>query len=326
MKRIISILVILVVVSAAFANDRVVFRNSELMESSVFADQSDKNKEKETMPGGKRVAPKKQAYKDGKSPLIASGLSLLIPGAGEIYGEEYLRAGIFLGIEATMLGLYSYYEGEGDDKTNEFHKFADTEFSRSRYYQGVAYFLNGNSLDGDMFSTWVDSASNSANWNSDISNNISAQLDSLLEGNRNTEFTHQLPDKKTQQYYEMIGKYHQFSIGWSDFNGWSEIDGDNVISAQNGFSLNNFNGNSEDWDSDIRKNHYEELRDEANQLYETGQNFLMLTLINHVASTFDAGFIIKSKYKIDTALRLNRKHKDEMFGMDNYSLSYTVSF
>jgi hypothetical protein len=29
--------------------------------------------------------------------------------------------------------------------------------------------------------------------------------------------SHHLPDKKDQQYYEMIGKYDQFKYGWDDF-------------------------------------------------------------------------------------------------------------
>ena len=32
-----------------------------------------------------------------------------------------------------------------------------------------------------------------------------------------TYFSHHLPDKKTDQYYEMIGKYDQFRFGWDDF-------------------------------------------------------------------------------------------------------------
>ena len=33
-----------------------------------------------------------------------------------------------------------------------------------------------------------------------------------------TYLSHRLPDKKTQQYYEMIGKYEQFSEGWDDYS------------------------------------------------------------------------------------------------------------
>jgi hypothetical protein len=32
-----------------------------------------------------------------------------------------------------------------------------------------------------------------------------------------TYLSHHLPDKKTDQYYEMIGKYDQFRFGWDDF-------------------------------------------------------------------------------------------------------------
>ncbi|MGB8658566.1 MAG: hypothetical protein WCE90_12415 [Candidatus Zixiibacteriota bacterium] len=30
-------------------------------------------------------------------------------------------------------------------------------------------------------------------------------------------FSHHLPNSKTQQYYEMIGEYEQFSWGWDDY-------------------------------------------------------------------------------------------------------------
>lgn len=42
------------------------------------------------------------------------------------------------------------------------------------------------------------------------------------------EFAHNLPIEKTQQYYEMIGTYHQFSCGWSDYDGY-ERDADGEI-------------------------------------------------------------------------------------------------
>ena len=32
-----------------------------------------------------------------------------------------------------------------------------------------------------------------------------------------SQFSHGLHRDKDQQYYEMIGKYHQFSWGWDDF-------------------------------------------------------------------------------------------------------------
>lgn len=43
------------------------------------------------------------------------------------------------------------------------------------------------------------------------------------------EFTHNLPTEKTQQYYEMVGKYHQFSCGWSDYDGYERNLSDEII-------------------------------------------------------------------------------------------------
>lgn len=42
-------------------------------------------------------------------------------------------------------------------------------------------------------------------------------------------FHHNLPIEKNQQYYEMIDKYHQFSCGWSDFDGYERNPSDEII-------------------------------------------------------------------------------------------------
>ena len=39
---------------------------------------------------------------DKKSPILAGVLSLLIPSAGEIYTEEYLKAGIFIEVITSL--------------------------------------------------------------------------------------------------------------------------------------------------------------------------------------------------------------------------------
>ena len=49
-----------------------------------------------------------------KSPILAGVLSFLIPGAGEVYTEEYLKAGIFLAIEAAVITTAVVYDGKGD--------------------------------------------------------------------------------------------------------------------------------------------------------------------------------------------------------------------
>jgi len=331
----------------------------------------------ETQGSTPRIKSKKRAeYSEGKSPLVAAGLSLLVPGAGEFYGRDYIRSGIFFGIEALTLSMWYYYESEGDDKRDEYREYADLNFDERLYYggllgmtQNVKFWLERkNSLIvGEEFSAddyWsYDYFSNRDNWSYDYSDSL-AVYDMLdlsfknlvnvdfgayiiyLDGG-SSQFTHNLPETKTQQYYEMIGKYHQFACGWNDFTGYEyNPDGSVVMLADsirasdgtyttvmrpkirdNDSDPNNkiiFNYSDDGYNSLSHVDFYEDLRDKTNQAYEMGSNFLMITLLNHVASAFDASYVIKSKYQIDTQLRIENNDTGDKVGLDNYKVTYSV--
>ncbi|MCK5760505.1 MAG: hypothetical protein KAH33_04375, partial [Candidatus Delongbacteria bacterium] len=183
-----------------------------------------------------RIKKKEKAqYRDNKSPLIASGLSLLLPGAGEFYGKDYIRSGIFLGIEAVGLSMWYVYESEGDDRTSEFETYAQANFSENLYYRGLMG-MSQNYVAYMQDSTWIDMSevwnydyfSNRDNWTWDEKDSL-AVADMLklsflsddtdtfaIEGfngininlaGKSAQFSHNLPKTKTQQYYEMVGKY-----------------------------------------------------------------------------------------------------------------------
>ena len=318
-----------------------------------------------------RIKKKEKAeYRDNMSPLIASGLSLLLPGAGEFYGKDYIRSGIFLGIETVGLSMWYVYETEGDDKTSEFETFAQANFSENLYYRGLMG-MSQNYVIHMQDSTWIDMSevwnydyfSNRDNWTWETKDSL-AVLDIIqlsygsyvdedgfngitggiiLDGDVE-QFTHNLPETKTQQYYEMIGKYHQFSCGWNDFDGYEynpdgsvrmetviiENAAGDSVSAEIPVMLKN-DANAFDYSEDgfNSANHvdtYVDLREEANIAYEVGQNFLMVTLLNHVASAFDAAYVIKSKYQIETKLRIENNDKADVLGLDNYKLTYSVNW
>ena len=157
------------------------------------------------------------------------------------------------------------------------------------------------------------------------------------------QFTHNLPETKTQQYYEMVGKYHQFACGWNDFEGYQIIDGvvqmevvthvnaaGDSVSAEIPVMLKNdagaFDYSDDGFNSANHVDTYVDLREEANIAYEVGQNWLMVTLLNHVASAFDASYVIKSKYTIETKLRIENNDKADMLGLENYKLTYSVNW
>ena len=90
-----------------------------------------------------------------KSPVLAGVLSLLIPGAGEIYSEEYLKAGIFLAIEAAVITTAVIYDGKGDDKTTEFQNYADDYQNPEHNWSVVRYAEWLNQYEGASISITV---------------------------------------------------------------------------------------------------------------------------------------------------------------------------
>ncbi|MBN2788556.1 MAG: hypothetical protein JXR69_00040 [Candidatus Delongbacteria bacterium] len=346
--------------------------------SGIMLAQNDDTAETvETEASTPRIKSKKKAeYKDGMSPMIASGLSILLPGAGEFYAKDYIRSGIFFGIEAVAVSLWYVYDSDGDDKTAEFEDYANSSFSEDRYYGGLMgmsqnflVYLNANPAVNavDIWSLDYFKDRDNWYWDDDIDWDNDTEfcvLDMMEMSMTDTslyylglpladvmtfaegdialkEFTHNLPSGKTQQYYEMIGKYHQFAGGWDDYEGY-ERDAEGEIIYVTEYAINGtdttavlrpklklnessaFNFN--DHNSAEHVDFYEDLRNEANIAYEMGQNFLMVTLLNHVASAFDAAYVIKSKYSIETKLRIENNDKADVLGLDNYKLTYSVNW
>ena len=291
------------------------FRNGELLDFLLAQSNDTGSEGDEEKINPRKLKKEKESFRDGKSPLIASGLSLLIPGAGEFYGEDYLRGGIFLGIEIALWSGYYYYDTDGDDKTDKFHKYADENFDEDRYFLGVTQLFDPELLEiaGLGMLDSIGYVSNRLNW-TEVANYL--EEDSLLySADGYTDFGHELPTTRTQQYYEMIGKYHQFAMGWSDFSGW-ENGSLSMVAREDYGSFTSSN------QEDI----YEDMRYQANLAYEAGQNFLMISVLNHVASAFDAAYVIKSKYRIETKIRIDKKDKSEDLGVDNFKLAYIVNF
>lgn len=195
-----------------------------------------------------------------KSPFLAGILSLLVPGAGEIYTEEYLKAGIFLAIEAAVITTAVIYDGKGDDKTTEFQNYADEynnpnhNWSVVRYAEWLVQYEHNN--DPDLLNRIIISNDETlppwqrVNW---------AELNAAEKG------SHKLPRHGEQQYYELIGKYHQYSSGWNDYTG-----GGNKDQISPNFIF------------------YSGMRGEANDFYSVASTAVIGIYVNHFLSALDA--------------------------------------
>lgn len=172
---------------------------------------------------------------DYKSPGKGFLYSMMIPGAGQLYTGSKTKAFIFMGIEALAWGGYMVYHNQGKNQEKDNNAFADAHWDPERYYNYLVENLGITSDDQEY-----------------------------IENDTVKTFTHHLPDTKTQQYYEMIGKYDQFRYGWDDTD---------YLRGK---------------DSSDYRNAYLQDRNTANDKFDKAKLGAIVALANHMFSAFDA--------------------------------------
>ncbi|MDF1545459.1 MAG: hypothetical protein P1R58_10185 [bacterium] len=204
-----------------------------------------------------------------KSPTKAFLLSLAVPGAGQYYYGSKTKAGIFLGVEALSLFMYAKLDGDGKDLEDAFALFNESHWSRADYYEYL----------------------------------VRAYNDSIVTSTDDPAFTHTLPDSNTQQYYEMTGKYDQFSWGWDD----AVLDGETLDDISGpGYRLTPSNPDDPaPIPTSKNRDTYQQMRADANSKLDQSKRMLFVTMFNHLASAFEA--FITTKRHNDQARRADHE-------------------
>jgi len=182
-----------------------------------------------------------------KSPVLSGVLSAIIPGAGQIYNEDYWVAAAFVVVEAALVTTAVVYDNKGDDQTESYENFADQNWSVVDYAEWLNTYQDGNiQINPDEnLPPWE-----RVNWN---------ELNSYESG------SHKLAPHGEQQYYEMIGKYHQFAAGWNDYTS-----GPNNAQISPNFE------------------YYAGERGQANDYYNTASTAIVGIYINHLLAAAEA--------------------------------------
>lgn len=187
-----------------------------------------------------------------KSPGKAFALSLLVPGLGQYYNGSKIKPALFLSAEIAAWVMYFKFDGEGNDLTDEFEAFNRAHWSETDYSD----FLFGTYGVGDD-----DSVSN-----------------------EHIEINHHLPDTKTQQYYEMTGKYNQFSWGWDD----ALLNDSTLADYLNGGGGPPPVNDAQNIPYSGRRLAYEDMRNEANNKFDTARRMVYISILNRLVSGFEA--------------------------------------
>ena len=204
-----------------------------------------------------------------KSPLRAAAYSALIPGTGEFYAGEYWRSAVFFGAEVALWAVYGIYGGKGDTQTEEFEAYGDSYWSVVKYAEWME--MHGSSLNtaGTPPPTGI-VTSNDPNlrpWEQ-VNWALLNEWEQFIGGRASTGFSHRLPKRPEQQYYELIGKYLQYNVGWPEWNAAVSagyLDGPTPRFAE-----------------------YRDMRGRANDFYTTARTATYIIVLNHLVSALDA--------------------------------------
>ena len=186
-----------------------------------------------------------------KSPFKAFALSALLPGAGQFYNGSKIKPILFLGAEAAAWGFNLKFHNDGDEATDAYEAYNDAHWSENDYEQYL--WLGYRETDDEA----VDAR----------------------------EVSHHLPDTKTQQYYEMTGKYNQFAWGWDD----AALNGNNLEYYVGLDTIPPITGDPTT-PSSARRMIYEGMRDDANSKYDRADKMIIFAIVNRLVSGFEAFF------------------------------------
>ncbi len=240
-----------------------------------------------------------------KSPLRAAAYSAVVPGAGEYYAESYWRSAAFLGTEILLWVIYAVYDGKGDRQTGDFERYADLYWSVVRYAEWMEThggLLNPNPPPAGIV---ISNDANLPPWER-VDWALLNAWEQHIGGKVSTGFSHRLPRRPDQQYYELIGKYLQYNMGWDDWDP-GRIDYLNSFSEKFGY--------------------YRDMRGRANDLYSIARTAGYLVVANHLLSAIDAALAASGFNKsVHIEARLHPTPRSFNFVEFVPTASVTISF
>ncbi len=224
-----------------------------------------------------------------KNVLLAGLLSFAVPGAGEIYAENYYMAGLFIAVEAAAITTGLIYDKKGDNQTEFYHEYAQQNWDVVRYAKWTITNLSSlnSSLNPDNYANLFYDNGTKVNWSTL----------NKLEMDIGGWYSHKLPPFGEQQYYELIGKYPQYNSGWSDF-------GNEYTPYKYGDPLTE------------KFQYYSKERGKANDYYNIASKAVVIIIVNHIISAADAAFL---------ANRYNKKLKMNL-SLEKTSLGYNTEY
>lgn len=221
-----------------------------------------------------------------KSPWLAAGLSLVLPGAGEYYAESYWKAAAFLAVDVTLIALAYSFDKKADRQDAANARYADAHWSVVRYAEKT--FETFPEIDRSRYAGLINANASLPPWER-VDWNLLNQLEREVgsgAGDLRRSYSHTLPRRPEQQYFELIGKYGQYTLGWDDHSG--------PYNPSEPAAVGRFK-------------FYAGERARTEDYFSTASTLVTVTIINHLLSAADAAWTAATFNKrLHASMRMQR--------------------
>jgi hypothetical protein len=204
-----------------------------------------------------------------KSPWLAAGMSALVPGAGQVYAESYWEAALFVAVDVAAWIVAYKYDEKGDKQTDLFQNFANANWSVVKY----AEYTQQNLAPPGKVYDWRKPGTEGMDPFDRPWTQVRWEVINEMERDIGGYYSHTLPPYNEQQYYELIGKYPQFSEGWRDADPSLGSDYETIKAHLSPMFLG-----------------YSVERGKANDYYRSATTWVTIAIVNHLLSAADGAW------------------------------------
>lgn len=227
--------------------------------------------------------------------------SLIVPGTGQISNRNWIKAGLFVAVEAASIFFAIDYRNKAEAGEREYEQWANQNWSVVQYSKWLVDYHEVHGIDnprlGELRSMVGDvepAYDTEQDWdkvNLEVLRDVERNTPYITsDQDRTNNFSHVLPDYGSQQYYELISKYYQYQGGWRDYLAHHNTlghTGENYnlryLIDRNGAYASPFFFEGA------------ELSNDFNTYFRRSGYFISALIANHILSAFDAFFTFQLK-------------------------------
>lgn len=284
-----------------------------------------------TMPSGMQVT----RAGDTRNVALAFGLSAAVPGLGQAYNRQWVKAAVGLAVEAALWTGYVVWRERGLAERDDYLAYAHAHWSPAKYADWLNDYSDFLEQEYNRTITTPDVVipagidfTNPDGWSGAERQAVRQLFEQIraLESDSGVifpatgaTFSHQLPFFAEQQYYELIGKYFQYAPGWDDYDDWRGADG----SFTDAINPEEIDGTGTKVNVSDRFFQYADDHAHANDLLRRSSRLSAFFIVNHLLAAFDAAISAKlHNNRIDTSMQVSH----DVFGAPQTTATVRLSF